>query len=276
MDWSLVLASQGIEAILQSDDPSHWSLIVDPGQETAALAAIHQYRVENRGWTWNRNVPGIDWQLHPAVVLWLVALALWHILASSESLHLLDVGLMDSSQVARGQWWRLFTAITLHRDFGHLAANLIFGFLMLGLAMGRFGAGLVLLATLLAGALGNVAGYLLRQHSYLGLGSSGMMMAAVGVLGLHSLGLWNSSRAAGKAILTTALSGFFLFILFGLSPDSDIIAHAGGFVGGLLTGGMLALMPVRIIKNNRVQIAGGMLFLGLLVLSWTLALRHAL
>ena len=273
MDWSLVLASQGIEAVLQKDDPAHWSLIVDPGQAPAALAAIYQYRVENRGWSWNRNVPGIDWQLHPAVVLWLVALALWHIVVTSGPHRLLDVGLMDSAQVAQGQWWRLFTAISLHRDLGHLAANLIFGFLMLGLAMGRFGAGLVLLATFLAGALGNLAGYVLRQHSYLGLGSSGMMMAAVGVLGLHSLGLWNSSRTAGKAILTTALSGFFLFILFGLSPDSDILAHAGGFLGGLLMGGVLALLPSKVIQDKRVQIAAAGVFIGLLIVSWLLALR---
>ena len=46
MDWSLVLASQGIEAMLQNDDPSHWALVVDPSQATAALAAIHQVLME--------------------------------------------------------------------------------------------------------------------------------------------------------------------------------------------------------------------------------------
>jgi membrane associated rhomboid family serine protease len=85
--------------------------------------------------------------------------------------------------------------------------------------------------------------------------------------------LWNSSRTAGKAILTTALSGFFLFILFGLSPDSDIIAHAGGFVGGLVMGGLLALLPSKVIQDKRVQIAAAGVFIGLLIVSWLLALR---
>ena len=49
-------------------------------------------------------------------------------------------GLMDSAAVSKGAWWRLFTAILLHNDLGHLMANMTIGFVVLGLAMARYGA----------------------------------------------------------------------------------------------------------------------------------------
>jgi len=50
---------------------------------------------------------------------------------------LIEAGDMDSAKVLAGQWWRLFTAVTLHADLAHLMGNITFGVIMLGLAMPR-------------------------------------------------------------------------------------------------------------------------------------------
>jgi len=52
MDWSLVLASQGIEHVLNHTAETGWSLVVAEAEHPAALAAIRQYRLENRRWPW--------------------------------------------------------------------------------------------------------------------------------------------------------------------------------------------------------------------------------
>jgi len=66
MDWSLVLASQGIEATIDyAGDSSGWGLIVAPHELDKALQSIHLFRLENRRWAWRRQVlsPGLlfDW-----------------------------------------------------------------------------------------------------------------------------------------------------------------------------------------------------------------------
>ena len=94
---------------------------------------------------------------------------------------------MDSAAVARGEWWRIFTAIMLHADAGHLISNLSIGVILFGFVMGRFGRGTGLLATLLAGAAGNALSLVLNSKPFYGLGASGMIMAALGMLSAQTL-----------------------------------------------------------------------------------------
>ena len=62
MDWSLVLASQDIHPIIAGPndqaEKEDWALLVAPEQYQAALSAIRQYRLENRGWSWRTSLPG--------------------------------------------------------------------------------------------------------------------------------------------------------------------------------------------------------------------------
>lgn len=272
MDWSLVLLSEGIEStidhVVEADD---WGLLVEGSHSQQAFRVLRQYRVENRGWPWQRQVlrPGLlfDW----ASLGWALLLLFFFWLQSNTPIR--ASGMMDSTKVSTGEWWRLFTAVWLHGDAGHLASNLTSGLVLLGLAMGRYGTGAALLAAYLAGALGNVAGWLLADDLHRSLGASGMVMGALGLLSTQSIAFWPRASVASRYLVSGALAGVMLFVLMGLSPDTDVLAHLGGFVGGIVLGAGLAQMhePGR---RGGLQALCGLLFAVLTIVPWWLAISR--
>ena len=273
MDWSLVLLSQGIESTLETP-PEGWALLVEPQDHPRALAVLRQYQLENRGWRWPKTMPQITF--HWGSVAWCVLLALFHFADALSGLRLRDAGMMEPAAVQNGSWWRLFTATLLHFDLAHLMANLAFGFPIFGLAMGRYGPACALLASALAGASGNLAGLLFRPRNFHGLGASGMVMGALGLLAVQSfsLALGPNTPAARKYMLGGVLGGLMMFALFGLNPAADVIAHAGGFVGGLLLGIVMAWIPQQRLLSAPVNAVCGAVLAVLIAVTWTLALTH--
>lgn len=274
MDWSLVLASQEIHPVIMPPGESgEWALVVEASQLEQALAALKQYRVENRGWAWRRELPGGSIEIHSGALIWCVLLAFAHWAATFAMPGLAAAGKMDSVAVRAGEWHRLFTPIFLHSDLAHLMANVTFGVVVLGLAMGRFGLGPTLLATYIAGAMGNVTGLIFYSHPYTGVGASGMMMGALGVLCTHSVGLWRKSPKAARYIFSGVLSGLFLFILFGVDPSSDVLAHLGGFMAGLIFGGALSWFSEEQLRKPVLNWVLMAILAGTIALTWGLALR---
>ena len=187
MDWSLVLASQGIETTIEeSGEGGGWGLLVASQDCEKALKALRQYRLENRDWPWRQSLPWPETHFDWGSVAWAALLILFHWFGSVHP-GFQAAGIMDTTAVFSGQWWRVFTAMMLHADVAHLAANLSIGIVLFGLAMGRYGTGTGLLAAYLAGAAGNVASLLLNAKPFNGLGASGMVMGALGLLAAQSL-----------------------------------------------------------------------------------------
>lgn len=269
MDWSLVLISQGIESWLDHTDEAGWGLLVSSEEVERALVALRQYKVENRRWPWRKEIRQtfvFDW----ASLGWVFLLLLFFWFQQIRP-EITDAGLMDSAAVSHGQWWRLFTAIFLHANIAHLASNAGIGLVLLGLVMGLYGTGIGLLAAFLAGAGGNVAAWLLfNQHR--SLGASGMVMACVGLLTVHSLALISKDRREWKSLLATFAAGVMLFALMGLDPQADVLAHLGGFVAGIMLGAALATFP-RLMQKPVANAIAGLLFVAVTVLAWWCALR---
>jgi membrane associated rhomboid family serine protease len=67
-----------------------------------------------------------------------------------------------------------------------------------------------------------------------------------------------------------------LFVLLGLNPEprTDVVAHLGGFVAGLLLGAALTLVP-RLAQRPMVNLAAGFVFTALVILTWAQALTRA-
>src|SRR5581483_5327228 len=177
MDWGLVLASQNIEASIEQTETG-WALSVSESDHERALVALNQYQKENRTWRWRRELPGSDLLFHYGSVLWVSILAAFYLWAAGNP-QVKEAGVADSMAIAHGEWWRLLTAVTLHADIAHLFSNLATGFLLLGLAMARYGPGIAALAAFIAGICGNVAGQFLYTHPHVTLGASGMVLGAL-------------------------------------------------------------------------------------------------
>ncbi|MDB6068538.1 MAG: rhomboid-related rane protein [Pedosphaera sp.] len=273
MDWSLVLVSQGIEtAIEQSADGGGWALVTSRADHGAALRTLRQYGLENRGWPWRQTLPWTRAHFDWGSVAWIALLIFFHWFASVRP-GLRDQGVMDSTAMLSGQWWRVFTAMMLHGDVAHLAANMGLGLVLLGLTMGRFGTGTGLLAAYLAGAVGNVASLVLNTKPFYGLGASGMVMGALGVLSAQSLARGENDRGRVKDMLVGLAAGVMLFALYGLAPGTDLPAHFGGFVAGLGLGAMLANIPAKFSHSNTANLVSGMLLVTVVVTTWWLAAR---
>src|SRR5262245_57093208 len=98
LDWSLVLASQGIETIIaQGEGGEGWGLLVSAHDYQTAQQAIHLYRTENHGWPWKKQEvwPGLlfDW----ASGFWVVLLGILFWLDTKADLR--PAGLMLRSAV---------------------------------------------------------------------------------------------------------------------------------------------------------------------------------
>lgn len=271
MDWSLVLASQGISPLIEQSDQTGWALIVQQEEYDRAVSIIDLYRRENLRWPWRKPMfktgPLFDW----AAAAWVVLTIVIYWLSESHA-RLREVGAMDVTEIGNGEWWRLFTATLLHADLPHLATNAVFGLLLLGLAMGRYGTGVGLLAAFLAGAGGNVAGWLVYSTGSRSLGASGVVMGALGLVAVQSFAHLKSHPKPFRFAVAGVIGGVMLFSLLGLNPGSDVIAHLGGFVAGLVLGAVLSLLP-ELTRNPGLNAIAGIIFATLVVWTWALAMK---
>lgn len=259
MDWSLVLVSQGIESMVERDAESgRWLLVISPADVSRAVKALRLYKLENRARRWQLAVPGtgllFDWRCVACLLFFVIVF----VFEASGRGNLRTAGVMDPDLVRAGQWWRVFTAVTLHADVAHLAANVTTGVLMLGLVFGAYGPGLGMLGSYLAGALAfGVEAWLLPRSS---LGASGMVLGALGLLAAQWIVLVRHGLTAVQLATRGVLSGCLLLVLLGLSPEErvDVFAHIVGFVAGLVLGAVLAVLPKAAVHSawvDRVALA---------------------
>jgi len=270
MDWSLVLASQGIEHVIDEPDETGWGLIVAEADHDPALTAIRLYRRDSRRWSWRKIISRNGAIFDGVSLAWVMLTAVFYWLSITRS-GFRAVGIVDGTAVASGEWWRLFTATLLHADVLHLATNALFGFIFLGLAAGCYGTGLGLLAAFLAGVGGNLASWALHGKSMQGLGASGVVMGALGLVAVHSIAHLRTTPGAARLIVGGLAGGVMLFTLLGLSPGTDVVAHLGGFLSGIAIGAWLALLPPKRFASS-INLAAGLGFTALVIWTWALAL----
>jgi len=274
MEWALVLASQGMEGIVDKSEDG-WAVLVEPGDYDRALANLKQYQMENRGWRWRQPLPQAGVLFHWGGLGWaaaILAFYYWSMVRFPEASH---AGILDSEKVRQGQWWRLCTAITLHQNLPHLMANATTGLILMGLAMARYGAGVALLAAFVAGAMGNVASLLLYAQPHQSLGASGMVMAALGLVTVQSFSFWRKYVFGRRLFFRAVAAGVLILALIGFSPEADIVAHVGGFIAGAIFGCVLGCVAPARLQSGAAN-AGALLALAAwLLAAWRLALGRA-
>ena len=271
LDWSLVLISQGIESVIaRREMDGAWTLEVAAEDWTRATEAITAYEQENAT-PWRQELKWTGMLFDGRAVLWFAALVLFHGYGGISQMDLKSLGVVDRSAVLHGEWWRVFTAVTLHADIAHLAANVTTGIVFLGVAMGCFGAGNAVLLSFLGGALGNLATVATHDAPFRSLGASGMVMASLGLITAHSFSLARHEKRViwiGRGVI----AGCLLVVLLGFSPKSDVVAHVGGFVSGVVLG-LVAMRFRNILLRRTTNIIATLLCAAFVIATWWLALH---
>ncbi len=266
---ALTLLAVGIQsAVLPGDNA--FLLCVDPENAARALAEVARFQADNRP----RPSPAPA-RLHggalgsaAAYVLVLFVVAV----ASSRSLGRFDwvgAGILDGARLRSGDWWRAITALTLHADLAHLAANAGFGALFGGLAARVYGAGTGWLLVLIAATFANLANGAWMAKGQASLGASTAVFAALGALSVHR---WPAATRLARAGLRggSVVAALVLLALLGTGDaHTDILAHALGFASGALFA-----LPLRLrsLPEGRLQRIAAALALGIVAVAWAAAL----
>lgn len=141
--------------------------------------------------------------------------------------------------VFRGGYWQLFTAMFIHLDIVHIASNLIF-LVIFGLrAEDLFKDEEYYLIYFSSGLTGNLI-TLLMGPWIISAGASG---AIFGLFGADTIFL---RRVVGSSVGSALLFAFF-FLLISVSKSTNILAHFGGLVCGLVLGYVFA--SFRVVKH---------------------------
>jgi membrane associated rhomboid family serine protease len=184
-------------------------------------------------------------------------------------------GALNGALVQSGQWWRAWTALTLHWDAPHLVANLGAGVWFGYLAGRQLGGGTAWFLTVTGAAAANFFDAHFGPATYRSVGASTAVFTALGLIAAHS---WRTRfhlpqrRALRWAPL---IAGLVLLGWFGSAGEgTDLVAHALGFVSGCLLGALAALRTVEAFLSRVPQWLTGLAALGSLALAWACALAH--
>lgn len=233
-DYSLVLASQRIEHRISRNEAGPYQISTPEDSATSAHEQIRLYREENPPRT-NSPPLSIHLSLSPLLVL-LLPTVLTLIEFSDRGSKLYYSGIADAEKILAGEWWRPFTALTLHADAHHLVSNLVSGFVALNLLAFRLPLSRLALPLAIASGLANFCVALTVQNDFRSLGFSTFVFAAIGALGTIEFRLMPREFHGLLRRFAPLFSAILLAIFLGLGEHSDILAHFYGFVLGIFCG----------------------------------------
>src|SRR5207253_2802021 len=259
----LVLTAVGVEGfVAPAPDWSEFLLQVDVAQAELAVRHLAQYEAENRAPLPPPPPPSLyphAWIGCAAYVLVLLGVA-WVLSNGLVRLDAFDQGVLDAARVQRGEWWRAWTALTLHLDGPHLAANLGAGVWFGYLAGRQMGVGTAWLLTVTGAALANLLEGLTGPPEHQAVGASTAVFAALGAMSAHS---WRErlqlpqrwARRWGPLVAGVILLGW----TGSAGEGTDLVAHVAGFAVGAALGALAAL-PVG--GRDRRDARGAVVYVG--------------
>jgi membrane associated rhomboid family serine protease len=270
---ALVLTAVGISSII-SLGPQCYILQVDEPNVPQAQAQLKLYEAENRPVA--RPTAPV---LHPHA--WLGSLGYAACLlavarAISEG-HLrpdaFDTGELYAAQVKNGEWWRAWTALTLHLDGPHLAANLAVG-VWFGYLAGRYiGTGTAWFLIVTGGALANLTEGLLGPPDHRSVGASTAVFTALGLMAAYSWRERLQLRQRWALRWAPLVAGVSLLGWLGSSGEgTDLVAHVLGFGVGAVLGASAALPRARALLDRIPGWLGGLAAIASVLIAWGFAL----
>lgn len=262
--WALVLDARSIPCLIERDGAG-WLLLVPAEYHDRAREQLERFEEENRNWPPLPPPAGRSFPPLLSTLSILLALAAFYnitVLTTDPHdllpLDWVEAGCAYAARIRDGEWWRLATALTLHRDLPHLLGNLAFGGLFVHLLCREVGSGAAWSIAVASGILGNLANALLQSPDHRSLGASTAVFGAVGALSALSAASMASRhrRLRGWPLpLAAALS--LLTILGTEGRQTDLGAHLFGFLAGVGLGG--AAVPLLARRGSPGRFLNGLL-----------------
>ncbi len=162
-----------------------------------------------------------------------------------------EKGAMITEVVLRdGQYYRLFTAMFLHADPQHLINNMLM--LALGGAIVEHytGHAFYFFLYMLSGLFGNMismAYEIQNRLSWVSVGASGAIMGLVGFVVVWILVNRKTFIRSRNLMIRLGLLGIFVIEACFFQKGANTAAHTGGF----LTGAVLGVINIIVLKNNK-------------------------
>lgn len=185
----------------------------------------------------------------------------------------LELGSINGSVPSTHEWWRVFTALTLHTDVAHLTGNLVFGAVLGYFGSVALGGGVAWAGIVLGAALGNTLDAMLMPPSNSSIGASTAVFAALGLISAHA---WRQGNATGLRRVrqwAPLVAGVMLLALTGMGGENtDIVAHVTGFGCGGLFGFILGRLNQEGFEKSGVQIMGAVFSIAAVAFAWAWAL----
>jgi membrane associated rhomboid family serine protease len=264
-EWSFVLRALGIIHEIREEEIG-FGIAVLPEDESAAATAIDEHEAE-------RNVPLVPLpEYGPSGAGWVFAAFAVAVQFATgprdETVVWFAKGSADAARILHGEWYRVVTALTLHADLSHVLGNAAVGGLLLTALARRIGTAAAAWVALLAGAAGNALTAAAAQRGFVSVGASTSVFGILAALAVVQA--LTRRRAAAVALgAAAALLGFL-----GTGQNADLLAHFFGFCAG----GAAALATRRLVLQPPPRSAWqpllGAATLGVVALSWWMALRR--
>lgn len=268
-DDSLVLLSQGISHRLIRTEEGPFQIFILPEHEERARLQLALYRKENPPKEENPPLP-LSFSLQPLWVL--LAPTIVTLIDFTDKVNFHTRGISDASKVLKGEWFRSFTAQTLHGDVRHLASNLLCGYIVMNMITFRIP--LLRLAPFIAiaSAIANLCVSFTVQTSFRSLGFSTFVFAAIGCLSVIEFRLMPKETHGLLRRFAPLCGAASLAVFLGLGENADILGHAYGFIAGLFCGFIPNKKSLR--WGTPLSSADGiglLFFYGLYIAAWKMA-----
>ncbi len=265
-----------------------WVLRVEENERERVSVALAEFEDEERSRPRAQKPEPLEIPKF-ALFATLAAMVLFYRLQNVASTDLIERGVADDARILHGEWWRIFTALTLHGGTEHLASNLGLAVFAFAFAFARFGAGAGLLGTVLGGALGNLLNAFAHSakphHS---IGSSTALFASLGLLAGGELAarLMHRPSRTSWQLLVPVGAGLAFLALFGgggsnrdgtptmESGNVDVMAHLFGLVAGIFLGAIFFATGLRRGAAPRVQMLCIAAAISVLGVAWLAAGRR--
>lgn len=273
-DRAFMLGAVGIVgAIVPREE--QFALEVAPDDAPRALGHLSQYEAENQPPAPPPPAP----PLHPNAWAGCVGYAAWLLGVAyviSNGLVRLDAfhtGELDAARVQSGQWWRAWTALTLHLSGPHLAANLGAGIWFGYLAGRQLGVGVAWLLIVLGGGIANLLEGLFGPPWHQSVGASTAVFTALGLMSAYT---WRDRLRVPQRWVQRwgpLVAGIILLGWLGTAgKETDVMAHVLGFAIGVLLGATAALSAVSRRLHDLRQWPAALAAAAIMAAAWALAL----